>query len=56
MKLIDELAAHMLETVKMLASMDPPADSPEGRFLAGIAAAREEYEKAKFPELGGLDV
>jgi hypothetical protein len=39
----------MLETVGALIKLDPPADSPEGRLLLGLATALEEFEKVKFP-------
>jgi len=49
----------MLETVGALIKLDPPADSPEGRLLVGLATTLEEFEKTEFPlvkvELHGRD-
>ena len=35
--------------VKDLCELDPPADSPEGRLLIGMATAVEEYERTEIP-------
>ncbi len=39
----------ILAVISALMDLDPPADSPEGRLLVGLAAVTEEYEKAVFP-------
>jgi hypothetical protein len=39
----------MLECVGALIALDPPADSPEGRLLVGLATSLEEFEKTEFP-------
>ncbi len=41
----------ILAVINALITLDPPADSPEGRLLVLLASATESYEKERFPLL-----
>lgn len=45
----DEFHARVLDVIATLVELDPPADSPEGRFLVSISAAAAEYERWRYP-------
>lgn len=49
----DDLYIGLLELVSFLIALDPPADSPRGKLLAGLADAMETYERATYVEFGG---
>ena len=44
-----QLYDAIVETVTVLASLNPPADTAEGRLLIDLAHALEEYERTELP-------
>ena len=43
-----EYHSRVLGVIEALVALDPPADSPEGRLLHGLAIATENFEREYF--------
>lgn len=49
-EIADDLYLSLLELVSTLMAIDPPAGSPMGNLLGGLADAMEKYERAKYAD------
>lgn len=45
----DDYHQRVLDVITELITLDPAADSPEGRLLAILADAAEEFEREQYP-------
>lgn len=49
MRRVHDFHHRVINVITALVDLDPPADSPEGRLLAALAAATQSYERERWP-------